>query len=326
MQRVMLWLWKWFAPGLISCALIAYLIWRISWAELEHALGLLDFDRLVPLTAAFVLLLYVWDSLCLRFVFAQGQAELAYGRVLRVRGVSYLFSAFNYPLGQAVFAWGMARAQRSFLRSTLTRAVLVSYHDVAILVTIGLLGSFLSDHPVALAARQFCVGTLAVVLFLAVFVAFMPRSWQQAWQESKWGAWSNAWNWGRSLILFGLRLTYFSCIIGYAGIGLALCGVPLDVGVVTSTIPLVVLIDGLPSASGLGTRESALLYLLEPEDKATVLAFCLFWSLGLIIGRVLIGITAWTLPAMRPVTPQLPEPPPAAPHNSTAPIPSGPGN
>jgi len=297
MRRVLLWLWKWMMPGLVSVGLIAFLIWRISWEELQREIALLDYPRLFPLTALFVLVIYLWDSVCFRYVYAQGQGPLRFRTVLRVRGVSYLFNPINYELGQAVFAWGMARAQHTSVRSALARAVAVSLHDIVILFSLGLVGSSLSDDPVAEDAGQVCAIALGVIAIVLLTYWLLPGKWHEALQESKWGAWTKAWSWRRSGILVGLRLVHFSLILTYAGIGLSWSGVPLDAAVVASAIPLVVLIDGLPiGISGIGTREGALVYFLQPEHEAAVVAFSLVcWSLGQGLGRVMIGAITWWL-------------------------------
>ena len=72
--------------------------------------------------------------------------------------------------------------------------------------------------------------------------------------------------------------------------GMRICRLHVDHQVVLGTIPLVLLADGLPNFAGLGTRGTALQLLLEPEHPAVLLAMSLFWSAGLIIGRLSIAL------------------------------------
>ena len=60
--------------------------------------------------------------------------------------------------------------------------------------------------------------------------------------------------------------------------------------VVASTIPLVLLADGLPSVAGLGTRDTALQLLLSPDNPEALLAMSLIWSTGLVVVRSIIGL------------------------------------
>jgi hypothetical protein len=79
-------------------------------------------------------------------------------------------------------------------------------------------------------------------------------------------------------------------LVIYAVIALAICAIPVTGEVVLSTIPLVLLAEGLPNFSGLGTRETALLLLIQAPDKATLVAMSLFWSTGMLVFRFLIGL------------------------------------
>jgi hypothetical protein len=83
---------------------------------------------------------------------------------------------------------------------------------------------------------------------------------------------------------------YFSIFAVYAASALEICHVPVDHQVVASTIPLVLLADGLPSIAGLGTRDTALQFLLAPDRPEALLAMSLFWSTGLVVGRSVIGL------------------------------------
>jgi hypothetical protein len=97
-----------------------------------------------------------------------------------------------------------------------------------------------------------------------------------------------------------LRVAYFGITLLYAAAGLSLCGVPLDRGVVLGVIPLVLLANGLPvSVCGLSTRETSLLYLLQPEHPEVLLAWSLAWSAGLFVGRAGIGLASLWLGAGR---------------------------
>ncbi len=96
--------------------------------------------------------------------------------------------------------------------------------------------------------------------------------------------------------MIGVRAVYFAIFIAYAAIALRLCEIPLELAGVVGTIPLVLLADALPRASGLGTRDTALQLLLQPEREDVLLAMSLVWSSGLLVGRFCIGIAnLWCL-------------------------------
>jgi hypothetical protein len=98
------------------------------------------------------------------------------------------------------------------------------------------------------------------------------------------------WSLRRSLRLVPLRIGYFAILVVYAAMALAICHISVDHEVVLSTIPLVLLADGLPNFAGLGTRETSLLLLLAPPEPAALLAMSLIWSTGMILIRFAIGL------------------------------------
>jgi hypothetical protein len=292
---------RWAVQPAISASLLAFAIWRASPEKLSNTFAALDYQWLIPWTTLMIAGLFVWDTVCLRFVFAQGHPTLSFITVLRARGASYLLGAFNYELGQGVFAWEIARGTGTSVLAALTRAALVMYHDVLVLLALGLIGSLLTVGDAAETARLICLILLAGLASVALFMAFMPSPWRARLLRTQWASWVAFWSWGKTVALIALRSVYFGFIIAYAAVGFSLCELPLDLSTVMSTIPLVLLFDGLPiSVSGLGTREAALLLLLSHVDPARVVAYSMMWSGGLVVGRLLIGIVCWSLAKMQP--------------------------
>ncbi len=282
--------WKAWLPPLVSAGLVGWLVWRVSPSALREAAVRQNLAILVPATFGLVAALYLWDAVCLRWLFARPGRRVRYAAALLARGVSYLVGVVNYELGQAALAWLMARAVGMGLLPAVGRCVLLAVHDGTVLLTLGLIGSLGDSDPRAVALRPWCAAGLAV-LAAGLTLASLRRRWRAPRGAPRRGTGMGGWDWARSVRLYGLRLAYFGFIVTYAAVGLALCRVPLNRGVVLGVIPLVLLADGLPvSVSGLGTRETALLYLLRPEDPAGVLAWSLLWSTGLVVGRAGIGL------------------------------------
>jgi hypothetical protein len=275
--------WQVVLPGLVSAALLGWLVWRVSPARLVEAAALLDWPGLALATVALVLGLFFWDAVCLRWLFARLGPALPYQVVLQARGCSYLLSAANYELGQGMLAWRLARAQGTSLARALGGCLLLAWHDAAVLLLLGLAGALSSTDPRAQAARWFCLAGLGILLALGIGGALLVG--RRLAGGPRW------WDWRRAGQLGLLRAAYYAITLAYAATGLYLCGVAVDVRVVGSVVPLVLLADGLPvSVSGLGTREATLLYLLDPEQPAVVLAFSLVWSTGLMTGRLALGL------------------------------------
>jgi hypothetical protein len=207
-----------------------------------------------------------------------------------LRGLTYFAGSFNYELGQATLAWGMARLQDSTIPRMLARSILLAYHDIVVLLAVGGGGSLLTDDPRVVRLRPYLLLALAVALVVGFLVWSMPdqvRVWlRRGNKESILDGWSLR----RSLQLLPLRFVYFSILLVYGAVALAICRMPVDWKVVFSTVPLVLLADGLPSFAGLGTRETMLHVLLSPDERnPTLIALSLFWTIGMIIGRLVIA-------------------------------------
>jgi hypothetical protein len=283
--------WRRVMPGVASVVLVAWLVRRISFAELARAASQIEWLFVVPVTAALVVCLYLWDAVCVRSLFSESGHEASYQAALQARGSSYLAGAFNYGLGQGVLAWMMADAQGLTLVAALSRLVLLAYHDMGVLFGLGLLSSATSDDPPLRQATVICTIGLAVTAALAILIRFMPLSWQTRMKATRWGAWLGIWNWKRSVQLALLRAVNFAISMIYAAAALSLCGVGWDLKALCTAVPLIQLAEGLPiGMSGLGTRETTLVHVLGEGQSEVVLAVGLIWSSGLIVGRTMIGL------------------------------------
>lgn len=278
------------SPLIISFGLIGFLMWWVSPRALFAAAAQLDWRLLGPATAVMVLALYLWDAACLPLVYQIGGGRVRYLQSLHLRGLSYLGGAINYELGQAALAWCMARLQNTGLMRMLLRSVLLAYHDILVLLSAGLLGSLLTEDPRVERIRPYIGAGLAVALGVGLLFRVLPHRWITKFEGIGIRNFLEDWSVSRSVRLMPMRVVYFGILVVYAAVALAICRLPVDHEVVLSTVPLVLLADGLPSLCGLGTRETALQLLLTPDEPAVLLAMSLFWSTGMIVGRALIGL------------------------------------
>jgi Lysylphosphatidylglycerol synthase TM region len=275
----------------VSAGLLAWLVYRVSPQALAHAAAEVDWRLLAPATVAMVFALYFWDAVCLPTAYRVDDNRWSYWRSLHLRGLSYLFGSLHYELGQAALAWGMARTQNTSVVRMLSRSVLLAYHDIVVLLGLGFAGSLLSDDPRVERVRPALAIAFSIAIAIAIVFWLLPATWRTKLWGAKIDELFAGWNLARSLQLVPLRCVYFSIFAVYAAVALAICRIPVDHKVVASTIPLVLLADGLPSIAGLGTRDTALQLLLTPDKPEALLAMSLMWSTGLIVVRSIIGLT-----------------------------------
>jgi hypothetical protein len=278
-------------PFAVSLVLLTVVIWWVSPLALVHAARQLQWQLLLPATAAIVFALYVCDTACLPLVYSVGGRRVGYFEAIKVRGLSYLGGAFNYELGQAGIAWGMARIQDTSLLRMLSRTIVLAYHDAVILLAMGLTGSLLTDDSRVTRIRPYIAIALILTLVVGAVLWNLPAKFRSRIQSSKLGTILAEWNLTQSMRLLPLRASYFGILVIYAAVALAIGRIPVNGQVVLSTIPIVLLAEGLPNFAGLGTRETAILLLLDPTEKASLLAISLFWSAGMIVFRLLIGLS-----------------------------------
>ena len=286
-------------PFLISFGLVTWLIWKITPEKLLVVLSTSSWPWLVLATVVQLVVLFLWDTINLWWLFSQPHPEHRppFRIVLRARTDSIQWSAINLEIGQGVFAYKVAKAIGEPVSEALGRFFVLALFDFGTLQSLGLIGSFLVTNPLIATLRWVCVASVLGLLALALLLHFLPANWRQWLQAKNWGRWLQWWSWRHSLLLWAQRLTMFVLVILYAWVGLRIIGISADARMVFGTIPFVLLAESLPGTGGLGERETALIYLLNPGGKeADLLAFGLIWSTVVICGRVLIGLVSSWLP------------------------------
>jgi len=285
-------------PVLVSGGLITWLVWSVTPGKLLWALSNSNWPWLLVATLVQLVVLFAWDTICLWWLFSQPNRSLPFRMVLRVRTDTILWSAINLEIGQGAFAWKLARVLEEPVIHAMGRCFLLGLFDFGTLTSLALVCSFLQPNGLIWYLRWVCLGSVLGIGLLYLAVKFLPERWRQWVMSKQWGSWLAWWDWRRSLVLWAMRLILFLLVIAYAGVGLAICRIPADLRTVFGTIPFVMLAEALPGTGGLGEREAALLYLLNPpeEQRAVLLSFGLIWSTVIILGRIAIGLVSSCLP------------------------------
>jgi hypothetical protein len=287
------------APPVISIGLVTWLVWKITPAKLWQAVETPAFPWLVLATAVQVLVLFCWDTVCVWWLFSVPDRRLPFRLVFRARVDTVIWAAINLEIGQAAFAWRLARITDDSVKRTLGRCLLLGMFDTGTLQSLALAGSFLTDEPfIRHYLRWVCVVIVGGLLGVAAVLKLLPRRWYGWLAAQSWAHWLAWWTWRDAVTLWALRLVMFLLVLAYAWVALLLCGFPAGFREVFGVIPFVIVAEALPGTGGLGERETALVYLLDPvgDHRAVLLCLGLTWSLVTILGRVLIGLAGWLLP------------------------------
>ncbi len=129
-------------PLLVSAALITWLIWKITPRQLLAALEHLDWPWVVAGSVLQVFFLYLWDSLCLWWLFKQPDRRVPFRALFRARSDSIIWAAINLEIGQAVFAYKLAKVLGKSVAEALGRCVVLALFDFGTLQALALVGSF----------------------------------------------------------------------------------------------------------------------------------------------------------------------------------------
>lgn len=288
-------------PVLISLGLVAWLVWMVSPQRLFEAFVTTHWPWLVVVSLVQAVVLFSWDTFCLWWLFSQPDRRLPFRGVFRLRSDTIIWSAVNLEIGQGIFAWQLAKNLNMPVTATLGRAVLLALFDCGSLLSLALVGSFIKPIPQTQPLRWICIGVLAGLALLTVIVKMLPDSWS-AWLTARpWAGWLRWLTWRQASWLAGLRLIMFLLVLVYAGVCLAIAGLPVDPWTVVGTIPFVLMAESLPGTGGLGERDTALMFLYPAavEQRPVLLTVSLTWALIVNLARIGISLVSWCLPRDR---------------------------
>lgn len=288
-------------PLPVSIGLIAFLVWKISPEKLLAAFRQQNWPMLVLATVVQVVALFLWDSVCVWWLFSQPDRRLPFGKALRIRCDTVIWAAINLEVGQAAFAWKISKTLGVPLTNVASYCVLLTLFDSGSLMSLALVGSFIHPTPLTSKLRWICVAILCGLATLAALIKFLPERWRGWLNRRSWGDWIKWFDWRSALTLWGLREIMFLLVLVYAGVCLAICRLAVNASTVVGVIPFVLMAESLPGTGGLGERETALVYLYPDGDnhRATLMCFGLIWSTMVIVGRVCISLISWASPRAR---------------------------
>lgn len=283
---------------LVSIGLVTWLVWSVSPRQLFEALASVNWPWLVLATFIQVVGLFVWDTVSLWWLFGKPDRRLSFRTVLRLRCDTEIWSALSLEIGQAAFAYKLARAVSLPTTNTFGYCVLLGLVDMGTLLSLALFGSFLRPSNLTAHWRWVCIVGLVFLAVLVVAIKIMPRRWHHWLSGKPWADWLQWLDWRMLAWLWIQRLILFLLVLVYAGVGLAICRVRVDPLTVVGIVPFVVIAESMPGTAGLGERETALVYFFSAlgGSRPVLLSFGLIWSAIVILTRIGISLVSWSLP------------------------------
>jgi len=88
----------------VSVGLIAWLVWSVSPRQLLETLARVNWPALVLASLLQAVGLFLWDTLCVWWLFGKPDRRLPFRTVLRLRCDTVIWSALSLEIGQTAFA------------------------------------------------------------------------------------------------------------------------------------------------------------------------------------------------------------------------------
>lgn len=156
-------------PWLITLAIMAYIGLT---TDLSTALGTLkdaNFLGFIPTVIGVVLVVYLFDSWCLKLLFQRFNADVTFREILPLKGTSYFLNVINYNAAAAGIALFFRNRKGVPFLEALSSMLWMSFIDIVSLATLMLLGMAMAGAVGSIDPQLATVLTsLAGVIFLVL--------------------------------------------------------------------------------------------------------------------------------------------------------------
>lgn len=281
-------------PWLIGIAILVAVFARIRFDELGAALGHGSYGPLAVVMALFTVVQLYTDSFATYIGLIALRMKRPFGKVVAVRGATYLLIALSYVVAQGGFGYYLHRSGERPLRATGATLFLLGINFAMLLVVTTIVWLFVRDQvPVAALGWTLIGGCVAFAIYL-VIIAIDPRV---LGQRELLAPLFQAGLRGHAFALAG-RLPHVLVMVTGTWLTMRVWGIAVPFWAGMTLVPIWVIISSLPiSPAGLGTGQAAILYLFRGyASEANLLAysivifaFAMVWSV--ILGGVCAAIS-----------------------------------
>jgi len=282
-------------PWIVAIATIGFVFIRVPVAEAWSAAREARIEVLAPLVLGAVLLWFLLESFAYARLFSRFNVELSWRESRSLRGLSYLLTPIHLGLGKVGIVLRLSAIKRiPALEATSTVALYqtVDAFALAVLTTIGL-----SIIPTSAWVQEARIGSTALILVLATYLAFIRLDWPRNSLADRVRQWTihrtHRIFGGRDLLLIlGIKLAYHGTFVAVFYFGTRAFGVDLPFSVALAATPIIQAIGAIPiSPAGLGTQQASMLYFFSAYgSEGAIVAFGFSLTAALIATRCLLGL------------------------------------
>ena len=283
-----------FGPWLLAAGLLYWITGRVSWGEAWAAARTAELGAFAAALMAAAIYWFALDSLGFSMLFSRLNAPVSWREARSVRALTYLITPINWNVGTAGVVLHLRQSKG--IPAVEGTSSMLFYGGIDGLVIMGLLCAGVALLPDAGVLGSALPGVLAFftlqLCFLGLVMADVPGwTWLERVRAARiFHAYRRA-SRHDVLALAALRAVYFSGFVLLFWWGTGAFGIDLPLPFTAATTPIV-MGSAMFTPAGMGGQQAVMLEFYEPYGPAaSILAFGVAFPVGLILARLLIGVT-----------------------------------
>jgi hypothetical protein len=285
-------LWRRLLPFVLATALVALVLMRLDVGLFVRQLGRANYVGLIVFATTFTFLLLAADTFATVGIYRRTVCPISFRHLFVLRAASYLPSLLNHHVGQAWLTYFLSKVYRAPLWRVAGATLLTYATTLPCLLLFGVLAAPFNAERIPWLVPVLATLTVLALLYLGVIAAkprFM-RAWEATAPLVETGVRGH-------LLAFVYRLPHMMVLFAGSWLVFSFFGIRIPLAHALATVPLVMLVAGLPiTPQGMGTRDILSIELFSryasgtPEAQtAAVAAATLSWACALTLIQLVVS-------------------------------------
>jgi hypothetical protein len=277
-------------PWLVGVAILVAIFARISFAEVREALGKGAYMPVALLMVAFTAVWLFTDAFATWVGLIALRMRRPFGKVVAVRGATFLLMVLNYTVSQGGFGYYLHRSGERPLRATGATLFLLGINLAVLLVITSCVWLVARDDVPPAVGWILLAGLAGFAVYLVVIALAPPvlvaRDVLAPLFEA--GVRGHAW----ALLA---RVPHIAAVVVGTWLTMRAWGIAVPFWAGVTLMPIWLVVSALPvSPGGLGTGQAAMLYLFRDyASESSVLAYSIvYFAFATLVSVVFGGVCA----------------------------------
>jgi hypothetical protein len=267
-------LWRRLLPFALATALVALVLARLDIELFVRQLGKANYVGLLAFAGAITFLLLSADTFATVGIYRRTVCPISFHHLFVLRAASYLPSLLNHHVGQAWLTYFLAKVYRAPIWRVAGATLLTYATTLGCLLVFGLLAVPFNAERIPWLAPFLAALSALGFLYLGVIAAKprILRDWQTTAPLLEVGVRGH-------LVALAYRLPHMAVLFAANWLMFRFFGIRIPLGHALATVPLLMLVAGLPiTPQGMGTRDLLSIQLFSgyavgvPEARSAAIA------------------------------------------------------